>query len=132
MSYYQGNDFKKPSGGKKRPYREKRKYELGNPPTHTTIGIEEEREAIRTFGGGYKIRLKKAVYANVLVKKDNEIKCEKVKILRVKKNPANPDYSRRGIITKGAILETPLGEVEVTSRPGQDGVVNAIMIEEKR
>ena len=56
-------------------------------------------------------------------------KTEKTEIKRVTKNPANLDYQRRGVITKGAILETPLGQARVTSRPGQHGVVNAILIQ---
>ncbi|HDJ25717.1 MAG TPA: 30S ribosomal protein S8e, partial [Candidatus Bathyarchaeota archaeon] len=53
-----------------------------------------------------------------------------VDILRVVKNPANVDYDRRGVITKGTIIETPIGRAVVTSRPGQDGVVNAVLLKE--
>ncbi len=56
-------------------------------------------------------------------------KTEKTEIKRVAKNPANLDYQRRGVITKGAILETPIGQARVTSRPGQHGIVNAILIQ---
>ncbi|MCI4362340.1 MAG: 30S ribosomal protein S8e, partial [Thermoplasmata archaeon] len=42
----------------------------------------------------------------------------------------NPNYVQRNIVTKGAILETELGLVRVRSRPGQDGVVNAVRIGE--
>ncbi len=55
-------------------------------------------------------------------------KVKKVKILKVLKNPSNNDYERRGVISKGAILETEAGQCKVVSRPGQDGVVNAILI----
>lgn len=53
----------------------------------------------------------------------------KTKLLRVLRNPANVDYQRRGVITKGAIVETEAGQARVTSRPGQDGVINAILVE---
>jgi small subunit ribosomal protein S8e len=46
----------------------------------------------------------------------------------VTKNPANKDYERRGVITKGAVLETEIGLAKVLSRPGQDGVINAVLI----
>ncbi|MCS7097314.1 MAG: 30S ribosomal protein S8e [Candidatus Methanomethylicia archaeon] len=128
MSYYQGNDFKKPSGGKKRKSREKRKHELGRPPTQTILGEKDKRIIIRTRGGGRKIRLKVTAYANVVIKDDDKTIVKKAKILKVKSNPANPDYSRRGVITRGAIIETSIGEAKVTSRPGQDGVINAILI----
>ncbi len=54
-------------------------------------------------------------------------KTEKTRILKIIKNPANRDYERRGVITKGCILETEKGKAIVSSRPGQDGVVNAIL-----
>jgi len=56
-------------------------------------------------------------------------KTQKTQITRVVRNPANVDYQRRGVITKGAIIETPLGQARVTSRPGQSGVVNAVLVE---
>ena len=54
----------------------------------------------------------------------------KSKIIRVTKNPANKDYTRRGVVTKGSILETELGLAKVVSRPGQDGIVNAIIVKQ--
>jgi small subunit ribosomal protein S8e len=48
----------------------------------------------------------------------------------VAENPSNPNYARRNIITRGAILETSEGRVRVTSRPGQDGQVNGVLVEE--
>ncbi len=56
-------------------------------------------------------------------------KSSKSKLVRVVRNPANVDYQRRGVITKGAIIDTELGQARVTSRPGQDGVINAILVE---
>ena len=55
----------------------------------------------------------------------------KSKIVRVKRSPANRDYERRGVITKGAVLETEAGEAVVTSRPTADGVVNAVLTSKK-
>jgi small subunit ribosomal protein S8e len=46
----------------------------------------------------------------------------------VKNNPANPFFARRNITTKGAVIETDIGDAIVTSRPGQDGIVNARLI----
>ncbi len=130
MGVYQGNDLKKPSGGKKRPHQKvKRKYWMGRYPTYTRLADRDVRELIRVRGGNYKVRLKKAAYANVV---DPETKtAKKVRILRVLETPANPHYARAGIIVKGAVIETELGKAVVTSRPGQDGVINAILIEKK-
>ncbi len=127
MSWYQGNDLKKPSGGKKERHRKKRKYELGRPPTLTKLGDREERKLIRVRGGNYKIRLKKAVFVNVAIPNENIVK--KTKILEVVETPANIQYARSNIITRGAIVRTELGLVKITSRPGQDGVLNGVLIE---
>ncbi len=74
-----------------------------------------------------KVRLAAADSAVVTDKTSG--KTSKSKLLRVIGNPANVDYQRRGVITKGAIVETELGQARVTSRPGQDGVINAILLE---
>ena len=58
-------------------------------------------------------------------------KTEKVEIQRVIRNPANVNYDRRGVITKGTIIKTSLGSARVTSRPGQDGTTNAVLVKEK-
>ncbi len=76
-----------------------------------------------------KTRLLSATHANL--SNPSNGKTERVKILRVVKNPANVDYDRRGVITKGTIIETQLGTARVISRPGQNGVVNAILIPKK-
>ncbi|MCD6558125.1 MAG: 30S ribosomal protein S8e, partial [Candidatus Aenigmarchaeota archaeon] len=41
-------------------------------------------------------------------------------------------FVRRNIITKGAIIMTEDGRAVVTNRPGQEGVINAKLIEEKK
>jgi len=58
-------------------------------------------------------------------------KTGKAEITRVVKNPVNADYDRRGVITKGTMIETSLGLARVTSRPGQDGIINAVLVSEE-
>ena len=126
MSVWHGDLHKrKPSGGRKRAYRMKRKFERGSFPTETTLG-ETRRKISRRRGGTIKIRLLNVSHVNVSNPATG--KTEKTEILRVIKNPANVDYNRRGVITKGTIIETPLGTARVTSRPGQDGLVNAVLL----
>jgi len=115
---------RKPSGGRKHPYKTKRRYEKGAFPTETTQG-EMNKKIERRRGGNLKIRLFSSNQANV--SDPSTGKTEKAEILRVIRNPANVDYNRRGVITKGTIIETPLGEAKITSRPGQDGIVNALL-----
>lgn len=122
---YQGNDLKKISGGKKRAYRKPRRREVGSFPTETVVSEKEERVVARTYGGNSKVRLRRALYANIQIPGGAS---KRAKILRVVEAPMNPDYVRRGIIVKGVVIETELGRAITTSRPGQDGVVNAILI----
>lgn len=129
MSVWHGDLHKrKPSGGRKRAYRGKRKFERGSFPAETMLG-ERKRKIDRGRGGNVKIKILSDNYACVTDPKTG--KTEKVEILRVIRNPANVDYDRRGVITKGAIIETQLGLARVTSRPGQNGVINAVLIGEK-
>ncbi len=130
-SYFQGNDLRKPSGGVKGRHKKvKPKALCGGPPVETKVAPVPKVKVVRAYGGNVKVKLMAATYANVYI--PNEKKVVKAKILRVLDNPANRDYARRGIITKGAIIETEVGKARVTSRPGQDGVINAVLIEEAR
>ncbi len=83
---------------------------------------------IRTRGGNEKVRMLKARYANVVDPATK--KMAKSKIVTVKKNAANPNYVQRNIINKGAVIQTEMGLAKVTSRPGQDGIVNAVLVKE--
>ncbi|GBC75800.1 hypothetical protein HRbin06_01123 [archaeon HR06] len=114
---------RKATGGRRRAYRGRRAYERDRYPLEPVLGPEEIVKR-RVRGGNLKIGYKKVEYANVTDKG----KTKKVKIIRVISNPSNKEYERRGVITKGAIIETELGKAKVTSRPSQDGVVNAIII----
>ena len=127
MARYQGRSRRKPSGGLYKPFRKPRKYELGRDYIPTLLSTEEVRKKIRARGGNYKLILLRAAFANVSDPKTGITK--KVRILRVVDNPANKNYARRGIITKGTIIETEIGVARVTSRPGQVGVINAILIQ---
>lgn len=82
----------------------------------------------RTKGGGTKRVALGANRANVAA----DGKIAQTTILSVAGNAADSQFVRRNIITKGAIIETELGKARVTSRPGQDGVVNAVLIEAKK
>ena len=128
MSVWHGDlHKKKPSGGRKKAYRMKRRYERGSFPTETTLG-EPRQKMVRRRGGNIKTRLPSTNLVNV---SDHSGKTQKTEIMRVIRNPANVDYDRRGVITKGTIIETSLGQARVTSRPGQDGLVNAVLVSKK-
>jgi len=130
LSVWHGKTHKrKRSGGKKRSYRAKKKHEIGSFATETTLG-KLRKKITSQRGGNIKIRLLAASEVNVTDPSASVTK--KMEIRRVIGNPANLDYDRRGVITKGTLIETPLGVAEVTSRPGQHGIINAVLTEEKK
>jgi small subunit ribosomal protein S8e len=130
MSVWHGDMRKqKPSGGRRRAYRKKRKSELGSFPAETTLG-ELKRKTEKERGGNRKFKLLSGKHVCVTDPKTG--KTEKAEITRVAKNPANVDYDRRGVITKGAIVETSSGLARITSRPGQDGVLNAVLVAQEK
>ena len=99
---------------------------MGSDPAETVVGEPRIRKT-RGRGGNMKLRTLAVNYANVTNPATG--KTQKTEIRGVVRNPANVDYQRRGVITKGAILDTPLGQALVTSRPGQHGIVNAVLIQ---
>lgn len=126
MSVWHGDlEKRKPSGGRKKAYRRKRRFERGSFPTETLLG-EPKRKISRCRGGNLKVRVLRDKF--VCVSDPASGVTRKVEIIRVVKNPANVDFNRRGVITRGAVVETPLGLARVTSRPGQNGVINAVLI----
>jgi small subunit ribosomal protein S8e len=129
MSVWHGDLRKKKlSGGRKRAYRRKRKFEEGRFPAETILG-EPKKKIVR--GRGETTKIKALSDKHVCVTDPKSRKTEKVEIMRVVKNPTNIDYDRRGVITKGAVIETSLGLARVTSRPGQHGIINAVLISEE-
>src|SRR5919107_6156501 len=115
------------TGGRIIPYRIRRKFEIDRYPNEAITG-PTQNIVRRVRGNNVKIAFKASEYANI--NDQDTKKTTKSKILRVTKNPANKDYERRGVITKGAILETEIGLARVLSRPGQDGIINAVLVKQ--
>ena len=116
---------RKLTGGRKVAMRGRRKFEIDRYPNEAVVGATQI-VARRTRGDNVKSAFKTAEFANVIDKDTKKV--AKSKILKVTKNPANRDYERRGVISKGAVIETESGSAIVVSRPGQNGVVNAILV----
>ncbi|HII81447.1 MAG TPA: 30S ribosomal protein S8e [Methanosarcina sp.] len=123
---WQGNSKRKATGGKVITARGKRKFEMGRESAETRIN-EVKRKNVHTMGGNRKVRLLQSNIANVTNPKDG--KTVTATIENVIDNAANKHYVRRNILTKGSVIETPVGTARITSRPGQDGVINAVLIE---
>ncbi|MCL9816642.1 30S ribosomal protein S8e [Natronocalculus amylovorans] len=120
----QGRSTRKRTGGRLKPFRKKKRYQLGREPSETTVG-EPRLQVIDSRGSEKKFR---ALSTNVANVSDGESTVS-AEIEGVKENPSNVNYVRRNIITKGAVISTSEGEARVTSRPGQTGQVSAVKLE---
>jgi small subunit ribosomal protein S8e len=121
---FQGRSPRKRTGGRRRNFRKKKKHELGDQPTETRLG-ETKLKTVEARGNTEKVRAVTADTASVAT--DGEVVAAEIE--DVVENVSNPNYVRRNIITKGAVVETSEGRARVTSRPGQDGQINAVLIE---
>ena len=125
MALWQGKSRRSKTGRRIRYDQSKRKFEIGRESHLTTIG-ETKLKKVRTRGNNKKIRAKTANTVYVVDPKTN--KTTKTEITSVVENSANIHYVRRNIMNKGAIIETKLGKAKITSRPGQSGNINAVLI----
>ena len=114
------------TGGRRVPLRIRRKYEIDRYPNEPINGAQVTVTR-RIRGNNKKTALKTIDFVNLAT---GEAKVKKTKIIKVIDNATNNDYKRRGIITKGAILEIQEGKCRVVSKPGQNGIVNAILLKE--
>ena len=120
----QGRSARKRTGGRLKHASKKKRHQLGREPAETTVDDPRFR-VIDARGTEDKLR---ALSTNVAQLADGGETTE-VEIEDVVENPANVNYARRNIITKGAIIETSEGRARVTSRPGQVGQVNAVALD---
>lgn len=121
----QSRSKRKVSGGLYKRARKKRAFEVARLPSLTKLDTPRLRK-IGVLGGHAKSRLLSTDVANVVDPRTK--RCAVVKIKTIVESPANRHYVRRNIMTKGTIIDTEAGKARVTSRPGQDGMVNAVLI----
>jgi len=126
VALWQGRSRRKATGGRYRPLRKKRKFEIGREQQFAFLGTQKVK-LYRTRGRNQKVRILKAEFANVTDPKTG--KTSRSKIVTVKENSSNPHFVTRNIVTRGAVILTDAGLAKVHSRPGQDGVVNAVLVE---
>ena len=111
------------TGGRRHVLRSRRKYEIDRFPNEALIG-DQITITRKVRGKNTKVAIKTINSVNLAL----DSKTKRVKIIKVLENATNNDYQRRGVISKGAILETEEGKCRVVSRPGQHGTVNAILV----
>ena len=125
MARSQARSKRRYTGKKYKRFHKKRKMELERAPIETEIGQEKKKNQ-RIMGGNRKLKLFSTSYINITDPNNN--KTSKVRIVRFDSNQATKDWNRRHILTRGTIVETELGKAKVTSRPGQDGVLNGVLV----
>lgn len=125
MAITQLRSRRKVTGGRYRSARKKKLRDLGREPALTKLG-KRRVSKVRTLGGHYKNILLREEMANVFDPRTK--KYLKLKIETIVDNPANRHFVRRNIITKGCIIKTEKGNAKVVNRPGQEGIINAVLV----
>jgi small subunit ribosomal protein S8e len=126
MAISQLRSKRKATGGRFKRLFVKRLSRMGRLPVFTSIGARKIK-TVRTIGGNKKSKILRAEKINLY---DPKAKTHTIISMKnVVENPANSQYVRRNLITKGAIVETEKGKAKITSRPGQEAVLNAVLVE---
>jgi len=129
MAVLQKRSKRKSTGGRYQKDMDKKKKDLGREFSAATVG-KHHTKIIKTRGFVYKFRIKKVEYASVLNPETK--KFTKAVLKRVIENPANRHYARLGYVTKGALVELEDGKfAKIISKPGQAGVVSAVLLSDK-
>lgn len=118
---------RKPSGGKLKKEKKRRKAQRRGKPRKVKLG-KEIKKTLKTLGGNKK----QVLFASDkihLITKDRKTKV--VKIKNVLEVPSNRFLARANMMTRGAIVETELGKAKITNRPSQEGNIQGILVEEK-
>lgn len=113
------------SGARIKTRRKKRLFEIAGQPSLPKVGkFSLKKERVRN--GCIKLRVSQSDKVNLY---DSDSKKYVVsKVLGFDDNPANRNYVRRGVFTKGAVINTDKGKAVITNRPGQEGCINAILV----
>ena len=120
----EGLKTSKITGGIRHPLKTRQKFQMDRYPNEALMG-DQETTTRKTRGNNRKTGLKKVSHVNLVL---SDAKIKRSKITKVLENQTNNDYQRRGVITKGAILETEDGKCKVISRTGRCGIINAVLV----
>jgi small subunit ribosomal protein S8e len=116
-----------PTGGRAGVHRGKRRFEIGDHPTATRIDKETRIVAKQTKARSFvKAKVHTADHVNLFDPKTKTF--SQAKVMAVVECPANRHYVRRNVMVRGAVVQTEKGKARITSRPGQDGTVNAVLV----
>lgn len=126
MAQWHGISRRKTSGGRRVQARGKRKTEISSEKQFALVG-EPKRKIYRKTGGNTMVRV--MAENRVAIADPAKGTTKMGTIMSVVENESDPNYVRRNILVKGAIIETDKGRVRITSRPGKDGVINGVLVE---
>ena len=125
MAIERTRSLRKFTGGRLRPNRKSRQHARVNQPLLTKIG-DVKVKTIRTAGANSKQKILTTNTISVADTKKGTV--TQAKIEGVVENNANSNYVQRDIFNKGAIVKTELGNVKITSRPGQHASLTGVLI----
>lgn len=126
---------KKSTGGKNAAVRriDKRLAWKGGEFSATGIAEDEKKEkrkTVKTLGGNTKVKAQRVKF--IALTNPATKKTAKAEVLSVAENNANRQYARQNTMTKGAIIKVRFegkeARAKVTSRPGQAGTVQAVLM----
>jgi len=118
-----------PTGKKLKRIRKKRRLDKGSEFLETRVAPRKAKIR-RCRGGNQRLKLLATEEVNLANPKTGKV--IKTKVLSVAENPANPHFVRRNVLTKGAVVKTEAGLARITSRPHHHGLLNAVLLEEKK
>lgn len=127
MAITQSRSLRKPTGGRYTNTNPKKLHQAANRFVRTAIGPTRVKTR-KTKGANTKRLFLSTDTVNLYDPKKK--KHVKAKLEVVKESTSNRNFVRRNIMTKGTIVKTDKGLAKITSRPGQENVLNAILHEE--
>jgi len=126
MAIERSRSNRKATGGRLVSYRKGRQFAKVFQPILTKLGLNKLRTK-RTIGGSTKRKLAEVNTISVAIPSKKTVKTTEIE--SVEENKANRNYHTRNIMNKGAIVKTKLGNVRITSRPGQTGSLSGVLVE---
>ena len=116
---------RKVTGGRYKSARKKKLFEKRG--QSRMVKMADKRTKVMKVRGGYlKLVSLAQNKVNVMVKG----KAKVATIKNVVETPSDRFLARQNILVKSAIVETDLGRARITNRPSQEGVVQAVLIED--
>ena len=127
MAIWKLRSKRKVSGGRYHASHKKKARHITRDPVLTRAADNIKKKILRIKGGNTKVNLQGATEVNLMIKG----KAKKTKIETVVENAASRHFVRQNVVCKGAIIKTPEGLARITSRPTQDGIVNAVLVKKE-